>query len=92
MTEQTIQAKIKKYLESQGAYVVKVVRANRAGVPDILVCLRGKFVALEVKTPKTKGNVSELQDFNLRKISEAGGFSYVVTSVEDVKKILFELN
>lgn len=88
MKEQNIQAKIKKYLESKGAYVVKVVQANKAGVPDLLACYKGKFVGLEVKTPKTLNNVSPLQAFNLSKISEAGGISYVVTSIEDVEKIL----
>lgn len=88
MKEQSIQAKIIKYLESKGCYVVKIVMSNRSGTPDILACRNGKFLAFEVKRPETINNVSFLQKWAMRKIEEAGGKSYVVCSVEEVEKIL----
>lgn len=54
MKEQDIQRKIIKYLESVGAYVVKVVASNKSGTPDILACYRGIFLAIEVKDLKLK--------------------------------------
>lgn len=86
MKEQDIQRKIIKYLEEEGAYCVKVVQATKAGVPDILCCLRGKFYGFEVKTPQ--GRVSKLQMYNIMKIIEAGGYGGIVKSVDDVREFL----
>ena len=88
MKEQDIQKKIIAYLEELGAYVVKVVSATKAGVPDLLVCYEGKFIAIEVKTPETRNNVSALQSYNLSKIENASGYSLVAWSVEMVKEFL----
>lgn len=88
MKEQDIQKKIINYLEDIGAYVVKVVSATKAGVPDLLVCYEGKFIAIEVKTLETRNNVSALQSYNLSKIENAGGYSLVAWSVEMVKEFL----
>lgn len=88
MKEQHIQKKIIKYLESQGAYVVKVISASKSGVPDILFCYEGVFAAIEVKTDTTKGNVSKLQEYNLEKVREAGGHSIVAWSVEQAEDFL----
>lgn len=85
MKEQQIQLKIQKFLEQQGCYVVKVIAANRAGVPDLLVCYKGKFIGVEVKTPKTQNNISKLQEYNLEKIQRSQGISLVATCVEDLE-------
>jgi Holliday junction resolvase len=42
-----------------------------AGVPDIIVCYNGKFVAFEVKTET--GKLTMLQESTLRKINAAKG-------------------
>jgi len=88
MSEQQIQKKITAYLEDQGCYVVKVVSATKAGVPDILGCYEGVFFGIEVKTPKTANNVSKLQEYNLDKIREADGHSLVAWSVEQVEEFI----
>jgi len=82
MKEKTLQTKIIKYLESCGAYVRKISIANRNGTPDILGCLNGKFFGIEVKG---EGNrVTQLQDYNLKKIEAAGGSAIVARTMEDV--------
>lgn len=91
MTERQVQTKIKNYLEKKGAYVVKVVHANKAGVPDILCCYRGSFVGIEVKRPETIRKVTELQKVNLAEIVKCGGYSCVAASIEDVQAILEEV-
>jgi Holliday junction resolvase len=88
MSEQKIQASIIKYLESKGAYVVKVITASKKGVPDILACYKGQFIAIEVKRPETKTNVSSLQAYNLKKIEETGGLSLVAWDLVQVKSII----
>nr|DAV53827.1 MAG TPA: Nuclease [Caudoviricetes sp.] len=92
MKEQDIQRKIIKYLESIGAYVVKVVASNKSGTPDILACYRGIFLAIEVKRPETKTNVSELQIYNIKKIKEAGGVAIVSWDLDTVKATIEEIN
>jgi Holliday junction resolvase len=91
MKEQTIQKNIIKYLESQGCYVVKVVAASKAGVPDIIGCYNGVFFGIEVKTPKTKTNVSKLQEYNLNQIKLSGGQSLVAYNVDMVKDFISEI-
>nr|DAT05374.1 MAG TPA: Nuclease [Caudoviricetes sp.] len=92
MKEQDIQRKIIKYLESVGAYVVKVVASNKSGTPDILACYRGIFLAIEVKRPETKTNVSELQEYNIKKIKEAGGVAIVSWDLDAVKATIKDIN
>ena len=62
---------------------------GQAGIPDIICCLSGKFIAFEVKTDKGKTTV--LQEITLRKIRRAGGYAEVVRSVSDVKTIIEKL-
>lgn len=92
MKEQDIQRKIIKYLEGVGAYVVKVVASNKSGTPDILACYRGIFLAVEVKRPETKTNVSELQEYNIKKIKEAGGIAIVSWDLDAVKAVVDDIN
>lgn len=87
MEEKKIQAKIIKYLKSQGIYVVKNIIANRSGIPDLLLCYRGQFMAIEVK--KDIGGIeSPLQKWNRGEIIKAGGKAYTVRSLEEVKQII----
>ena len=88
MTEQAIQTKIVKFLQGIGAYVVKVVVGNRAGIPDLLVCYQGEFIGIEVKKPETLSRVTPLQKHNIALITKAGGKAFVASSVEDVKNFL----
>ena len=48
-----------------------------SGTPDLLLCINGHFVALELKKD-SKARVTELQKYNLNRIVMAGGFSFVV--------------
>ena len=61
-----------------------------AGIPDIIACIGGRFVAFEVKTQS--GKLTKLQEITMQRINEAKGKAFTVTSVEEVKKILENLN
>ena len=86
--EQDYQKKIVKMLETRGAYIVKVITASKKGVPDIIGCYKGHFIAIEVKTPTTMNNVSPLQQYNLREINDRGGYAIVAWNVKDVEQML----
>lgn len=57
------------------------------GIPDIILVKEGKFIGLEVKQPK--GKQSDNQRVFQEKLEKAGGFYYIVTSLDDVVKIGF---
>ncbi len=89
VTEQQVQKKIVKYLESlEDSYVVKVVSATKAGVPDIIACVDGNFVGIEVKRPETRNSVSRLQEYNLGLIERANGYAMVAWDTEMVKEFI----
>lgn len=60
-----------------------------AGIPDIIACVNGRFVAFEVKQPT--GKLTKLQEITIQRIRKANGRAYKVTSVEEVIKILERL-
>lgn len=57
-----------------------------AGIPDIIVCHRGRFIALEAKVGKNQP--TKLQAVTIEQIRKAGGTAAVVRSVADVKTII----
>lgn len=59
---------------------------GRAGIPDIIACIDGKFYGFEVKTEI--GRPTKLQNSTMAKIRNAGGIAQVVRSVEDVKVVI----
>lgn len=57
-----------------------------AGIPDIIVCYRGRFIAFECKVGKNKPTV--LQEMTIRQIVKSGGYATVVKTVEEVRSII----
>jgi len=71
MTEQQIQAKRIKQLESEGYYVLKLIKTNKNGIPDIIAIAPNSTVIFsEVKTPK--GKLSKLQEYRLKELEKYG--------------------
>ena len=71
MTEQQIQPKRIKQLESEGYYVIKLVKTNKNGIPDLIAIPPNCNVLFsEVKTPK--GKVSRLQEYRLKELEDYG--------------------
>lgn len=59
---------------------------HHAGIPDLLVCAEGQFVAIEVKRPGEKPTA--LQRAQLEKIACSGGTSAVVTSCDEAARVI----
>lgn len=71
MTEQQIQSKRIKQLEKEGYYVIKLVKTNKNGIPDIVaISPNANVIFSEVKTPT--GKVSTLQEYRLNELKEYG--------------------
>jgi hypothetical protein len=82
--------KIKKYLHTKRAFFFKVHGSPfmMAGLPDLVVCYKGRFIGIEVKMP---GNTASPQQARVgEKISESRGKWLVAYSVEQVEQF-FEL-
>ena len=89
MKEKTITNQILKYLKNLPecfAFKEHGGLYGTSGIPDIIVCYSGKFVAFEVKTEE--GKLSKLQEITIEKIRNAKGMAFKVTSLEEVKEIL----
>ncbi|HPJ02482.1 MAG TPA: VRR-NUC domain-containing protein [Candidatus Limiplasma sp.] len=92
MTEKHIVAAIMRLLKQRTycfAWKEHGGQYGTAGIPDIIVCCHGMFVAFEVKTET--GKLTKLQETTLRRINAAKGHAYKVTSAAQVAAILDEL-
>jgi len=59
-----------------------------SGWPDLIVCCKGRLLALEAKRPRI-GKVSRLQRAELEKWRAAGAVATVFRSTDDLRDILF---
>ena len=55
MTEQQIQSKRIKQLEAEGYYVIKLIKTNKNGIPDLIAIPPNcEVIFSEIKKPKGK--------------------------------------
>jgi Holliday junction resolvase len=93
----TPEAKVKKkvvdVLKKNGAYYFFPATGGygRSGVPDIVCCYRGVFVAIECKAGTNKP--TPLQQAEMGKIKQAQGFVLVVNedNIDDVTTLLRDI-
>ena len=77
--EKLFENKVKAYLKENGAWRIKYwagSRFTKSGIPDILACVNGYFVAIETKAPD--GKPSELQLHTIKEIRKSGGFAFIL--------------
>lgn len=89
MTEKDLVDQIRKYLSTIDKLFFWKEHGGQfgtAGIPDIIVCYKGRFIAFECKRPGNKPTL--LQSITIKKIILAGGMAFVITSLEQVKEII----
>jgi hypothetical protein len=88
--ESLVKNRIKKLLDTHDVYYFSPYQAGmgRAGIPDIIACLKGRFIGIEVKAGK--GTTTALQDRELSRINTAGGVAVVIneTNIIELENIL----
>lgn len=85
--ESVIQSEILKYLNAvPNSFCFKTISVNKRGIPDISFLYKGRAIYFEVKQPGRKPH--QLQEHQMSKILSAGGYAYVVTSLDEVKDII----
>ena len=71
MTESQVQKIRIAELEAQGYYVLKLMKTNKNGIPDIIAIPPNTPVLFsEVKTPK--GKTSKIQEYRLKELKKYG--------------------
>ena len=92
-SEKIFENKIKRYLTEQGIWFVKFFGNGftKAGICDLLCCVNGHFLGIEVKAEN--GRPSELQLHHIEKIKQSGGYAVIVkpSQFDELKKLIQEL-
>ena len=91
--EQDIQTSIMNYISSIGGLPLKFNNIGiyaKAGVSDIIACIKGRFVAIEVKKPGNKP--SALQENFINAVNKIGGVAFWADNLQDVKDKLKRAN
>ena len=88
--EGAVKAKLKKILDEMGIWHFSPYQAGmgRAGIPDVVGCYNGLFVAFECKANGNKPTA--LQEREINAIRTAKGLAFVVDehNVQDIKELL----
>lgn len=70
MSEAAYQSKLIKELEAKGYYVLKLIRTNKNGIPDLLALKPDDVLFIEVKG--IKGVLSPLQKYRIQELINNG--------------------
>ena len=88
--EAKVKARIRKILDTTGAYYAMPIGTGygNSGVPDFLICSKGRFIGVEAKAGK--GKTTALQELHLEKIRASGGIALVINenNIDELKELL----
>lgn len=91
--ESKVKAAVVKLIKAYGGYYFFPATHGygRSGVPDVVCCIKGKFLAIECKAGK--GTTTTLQDREINAIRTAQGIAAVAreTNLDMIEQILKEL-
>ena len=84
----------KKYLKSIGAWYFMPVSngMGQVGIPDIICCYKGQFLAVETKAPGKLANVTANQERVMEAIRGADGWATVVDNVDQLEKFILAID
>jgi VRR-NUC domain len=88
--ERKLKGYVVNFLNSRGAWIfhqsMSKKTGGRPGVPDILCCYRGRFIAIELKVRGSK--LSPEQEREAERLRNSGGVFVVVRRLEDLVEAL----
>tara|TARA_R100001369_G_scaffold78526_1_gene108223 strand:+ start:300 stop:641 length:342 start_codon:yes stop_codon:yes gene_type:complete len=92
--EGTVKASAEKVLKKIKAYYFMPSSGGygRKGIPDIVVCYKGRFIGIECKFDAASNPPTKLQQLELAKIKQAGGIAIVFDSNTTQKELTAMLN
>ena len=88
MKETTLKRQVLQYIRRNhpDAFCWKCSDRWVSGIPDIIICMCGKFIAIELKVGYNKP--TKIQAVMMERIRDAGGQVAVCYSLKDVKNFL----
>lgn len=92
MNETQLKNKVKAMLKKEFplVYAQKINDRCTHGIPDFLMCVCGRFVAIELKV---KGNKpTKIQEYHTNNIIKSGGIAKVCYTVNEVRETLKEVD
>ena len=91
MAESATQKKVIDWIRSEGQYVVNIHghEMQERGIPDLLCCWDGLFVAIELKEPGKEPDA--IQQYHLEQVVKAKGYALVAVSLEEVQEGLHRI-
>jgi Holliday junction resolvase len=88
--EKKVKDRVVRTLKQHGVYYFfpATFGMGRSGVPDIICCINGRFLAIECKAGKN--TTTALQEAEIEKILDSGGMAIVVNeaNVQEVETAL----
>lgn len=88
--EVKVKKQIRKMLDEAGAYYAMPIGTGygNSGVPDFLICHRGRFIAVEAKAGNNKPTA--LQELHMARIRSNGGTALVINedNLQELKELL----
>jgi Holliday junction resolvase len=92
--EKKVKLKVEAILKSEGAYYFFPATHGygRSGVPDVIACINGRFLAVECKAGANKPTALQVRE--LERIRQANGIAVVVNEEnwEMVRPLVRELS
>lgn len=92
--EGRVKAAVRKLLDAADVYYFSPAANGygRVGIPDIICCYRGLFIAIECKAGK--GKTTTLQDREIASIEDRGGIALIINedNYDDVTDALTALD
>ena len=88
LSHTSLQKQVIEYLELNGAWILNVAGGafQRPGIPDLLACMSGRLLAIEVKTGT--GVPTLLQTIEIASMRQAGALALVCRRVEELEDVL----
>lgn len=83
---------VKKLLKNEGIWFYMPMQNGMGvvGIPDIICCWEGMFLAIETKAPGKRNNLSANQQMQIDLIKKANGYAIVVDDVAQVEEFINE--
>ena len=80
--KQQLQKKIIDNFTNKEFLVIKLIKTNTNGIPDLLILKNGIAKFVEVKKPG--GKISELQKYRIKKLREQGFDAVVMDGIDSI--------
>lgn len=89
MDEKRLQRLILRELDHvRDVWAFKTITTNRRGVMDIIACVRGRFVGIEVKGSGKLNTLTPAQNIQIERVNSCGGIALAVDNLSEALSVI----